>query len=324
MFLLRGASLALAWFLVVNVVASVLVALVATRAGRATAASTESPSLWLALRLVPAGVSMAFVAGVFVPSYLEFEPRQLTAEGLAITLTALGAVGLGLLVGGGVRAVAAWSRTARRAREWMRAAEPFELHDAPISAYRIDAESPVMALVGILRPKLLVTRGLLDALTAEELAATVGHELGHSRGWDNLKRLAIAAAPDLLGAMGLARALEHRWAAAAEHCADRRASATSPATRVALASALVKVARLMPPPSTSVEPICTLIGLGDIAPRVERLIDIDSPLDRAPRRGAIVGRWSAALATAALLLVTYAHLAVGVHQVTETVIRFVP
>lgn len=45
---------------------------------------------------------------------------------------------------------------------------------------------------GILRPRLLITRPVLDALTDEELRACVAHELGHSRGWDNLKRLATA------------------------------------------------------------------------------------------------------------------------------------
>ena len=104
----------------------------------------------------------------------------------------------------------------------------------------------MMALVGVLRPRLLVTRGLVAALTDEELAASIAHEVGHSRARDNLKRLLMRAAPDLLTATPAARAIERRWASAAEHRADRMAADDSPVARCALASALVKVARLTP------------------------------------------------------------------------------
>ena len=80
-----------------------------------------------------------------------------------------------------------------------------------------------MALVGVLRPRLLITRPVLEALTDEELSASVAHELSHWRAWDNLKRLAMRAAPDILFATSAARALERRWAAASEHAADRGA-----------------------------------------------------------------------------------------------------
>jgi hypothetical protein len=53
-----------------------------------------------------------------------------------------------------------------------------------------------MALVGVLRPRLIVTRGLVAALTDEELAASIGHEVGHSRARDNLTRLLMRATPD--------------------------------------------------------------------------------------------------------------------------------
>ena len=80
----------------------------------------------------------------------------------------------------------------------MRAGRPLALADTSMPAYAIDTDAPVMALVGVLRPRLLITRPVLEALTDEELRASVAHELGHWRAWDNLKRLAMRAAPDLL------------------------------------------------------------------------------------------------------------------------------
>ena len=325
-FLLHGTTLALAWFLAVNIAASALVALVSLGAARALRVHSNraaSPSLWFALRVLPAALSAAFVAAVFVPSYLKYEPRDLV-EGFDVTLTVLAAAGLGLILAGALRGRAAWSRASRRADAWMHSARPLELGGAPIPAYRIDAEAPVMALVGILSPKLLVTRGLIDILTPEELAATIAHERGHCGAWDNLKRLAMAAAPDVLGWTRAARLLERGWASAAEHHADRCASAAGATTRFALASALVKVARLMPPSTTIAEPISTLVGGGEIVSRVEHLIEIRTEGRRTPPRLAAAGRWSAALATLAVFALAYAPLVARVHLVTEAVIRLVP
>src|SRR5205823_6090137 len=106
-------------------------------------------------------------------------------------------------------------------------------------------------------------RGLLEALTPEELTAGASHEIAHHRGRDNLKRLAMRGAPDLLHWTPAARALERRWAAAAEHRADATAAIVrSPAARLALASALVKIARLMPVDPPVTDPISTLVGGG--------------------------------------------------------------
>src|SRR5262249_34689178 len=135
----------------------------------------------------------------------------------------------------------------------------------------VDVDTPIMALVGVLRPTLLITRGVVEALTREELRAAVAHELGHFRARDNLKRLAMRAAPDLLGMTPAAAAIETRWAWAAEHAADNRACDSEQA-RCALASALVKIARLTPPRTPLAQPISTLVDGGEIASRVQRLL----------------------------------------------------
>jgi Zn-dependent protease with chaperone function len=312
-FYAHGTTLALAWYLAINMIASLAVAFAAQRLA-------GSSRRLLAMRLLPAAASLVFTVGVFVPSYVLFEPRDV-AEGIDVTLTALAATAGAVILGACARSIAAWLRAARRARVWTQAASPLVLPGAPVPAFRIEAPRPLMALVGIVRPRLIVSSGLVDALTPEELEASVAHELGHHKARDNFKRLAMRGAPDVLCWLPAAAHLERRWAAAAEHTADA-AGCTTSEIRLALASALVKVARLMPAPGPAGEPISTLVGGGDIASRVERLID-----ERAagePSRSRTAARIAAvALAVASIALV-YAPLLEGVHRTTEILVQRLP
>lgn len=317
-YVLHGLTLALAWFLVVGVSAGVVVAWVA---GRSIARDvTTSPGFWFGLRLFPAAAASLFVTGLFLPSYWKYEPRELV-EGFDVTLTSLAVIALIVIAAAAGRAVLAWARASRRADAWLRTARPLALGDIGIAAFEINADAPLMALTGVLRPRLLVTRGLLDALTGDELAASVAHEIGHWRAWDNLKRLAMHAAPDLLVASSAARAIERRWASSAEHSADRLAGGDGP-TRCALASALVKVARLTPPMAPVAEPISTLVGGGEIASRVERLLDDGAPSAAARRRAA--QRWLGVAIPASVLAAGYTPLLQVVHYATEVLVHTLP
>ena len=199
----------------------------------------------------------------------------------------------------------------------MRASRPLALAGAAMPVFAVDADAPVMALVGVLRPRLLITRPVLDALTDEELAAGVAHELGHWRARDNLKRLAMRAAPDMWFATGVARWLERRWAAASEYAADRSAGG-SERERCALASALVKVARLTPPLVPIDGPISALVDGGDIrrgtAPARRPSVCTACP----PRR------WLPMAVAAPFLVLAYAPLLRLVHAATELVVNSLP
>jgi Zn-dependent protease with chaperone function len=317
-YVLHGLTLALAWFLVVNLAAGVIVAQVAGRLIARHASAT--PRFWFGLRVLPAAAASLFVAALFLPSYWKYEPRELV-EGFDVTLTSLAAIALLVIAAAAARGGVAWWRAARRADAWMRTARPLAVGHIGIAAFEIDVDAPIMALVGVLRPSLLVTRGLLAALTREELAASVAHELGHRRAWDNLKRLVMRGAPDLLTATSIARAIERRWASASEHSADRLAGEAA-STRCALASALVKVARLTGPMPAAAEPISTLIGGGEIASRVERLLDDRAPASVARRYPA---RRSIGLAIPAVAVaVAYSPLLRIVHDATELLVRTLP
>jgi Peptidase family M48 len=313
-FLLHGTTLALAWFLVVNLAVSAFVAWIATRPPL-----TMSPTVWFAVRILPACAAALFVAAVFLPSYWRYEPRD-TTEGFDLTLTVCAVTATGLLGAAAIRGLSAWRRAAFRVRVWLHAARPLCLAGSRIPAFEVETERPFMALAGVVRPRLIVTRGLLTALSDEELAACVAHELSHSRAWDNLKRLAMRASPDALFGTPIAREIERRWASAAEHAADDRAGHTGAAARCALASALVKVAKLMPDLPVSTEPISTLLGGGEIASRVQRLLD-DRTL--APSRTGR-GVWIA-LGTAAVVIgAEYGPLLHAVHHATELLVQLLP
>ena len=72
----------------------------------------------------------------------------------------------------------------------------------------------------------------------------LAHEAAHMSARDNLKLLLLLTLPDALAWLRTGRALTERWRAAAELEADERASGADPRKRLALASALIKVARL--------------------------------------------------------------------------------
>jgi beta-lactamase regulating signal transducer with metallopeptidase domain len=312
---MHGMTLALAWFLMLNAALSAAVSAAARHAGR-------SSSRLLAMRLLPATASAAFVLGVFVPSYWRFEPRDVT-EGFDLTLTILAAVAAAILIGAFARGAMAWWQTARRARAWTATAARLATGGIGIPMFRIEAAQPVLALVGILRPRLILTRGLIDALTAEELAASLAHEIGHHHARDNLQRLAMIGAPDVLRWLPGARHLERQWAAAAEHRADAAAAdANGRSARLALASALVKVARRMPAPAPLTEPISTLVGGGEIASRVRWLID-DGPRPRQGRLHRL--RWAAIVVVMAVpIALAYAPLLAAVHNATEVLVNSLP
>jgi Zn-dependent protease with chaperone function len=313
LYLLRGAALALAWFFLLNALASALVAQVARRAG---AGRPREPRFWLALRLSPAAVSIAFILLVFVPSYWRYEPMEI-GEAFALTASAAAIAGVALAALAAARGAAAWRAASRRTQAWKRAARPLAVGGTALPVFAVDIATPVMALAGIVGPRLLITRGVLDVLTDEELSAGIAHELGHWHAWDNLKRLAMRAAPDLLVFTSAAAAIEARWASAAEHAADHHACGDAQ-SRCALASALVKIARLTPRATPLAEPISTLVDGGEISSRVERLLSDTAPNAAGSRT------WPIAAIAAAFVAAGYVPLLHIVHEATEILVHTLP
>jgi Zn-dependent protease with chaperone function len=271
------------------------------------------------MRLLPAAVSMTFVLAVFVPSFLRLEPRNFD-EAFGVTTTTFAAASCLLLAAAVWRGASSLADAWRRTRAWLRPARPIDLPAAPVRAFCVPGGPPAMMLLGVVRPRLLVTAQLLEVLSEDELGAALEHEAGHRGSCDNLKRLVMRATPDALSVLPVCRRIEHEWALAAEHAADAHA-AHEPARALALASALLKVARLTPAGAAPAL-ASPLVGGESIAVRVTQLVN---PAPKgAPRSGARAGAITAAAVAIAIAVVAYAPLLEAVHDISEVVVRVLP
>ncbi len=237
--LLRCVVLTLAGFGVAYVVAALVVALHWARHRPTGLASARAAAL-LRLRLVP--IVTACTVLVFAGSGLfRFESRD-GDEVLGWTIWSLGGFGAALLAVITVRLVRLHWRTRALVRTWMADAAPFVWPGLTLPAFRLSTGFPVVAVLGILRPRLVIDQTVLDSCSRDEVAAILAHEQGHIRRLDNLRRLVFAAAPGVPWPTGLSQA----WRDATEEAADDEAAATGPDTRFHLATALLRVSRLAP------------------------------------------------------------------------------
>jgi hypothetical protein len=212
--------------------------------------------LLLALRLLPAGLASIVVAGICAPSYLWLEPDA-SAEEVGLVFLGVALVGGGLWAAGLVRA----ARAAVRSRRWLR--------DCP---RMIQSDAPVLMLAGVLRPRLVVSRGVVGALAPEQLSVALRHEWAHRISHDNLKRLVLLGMPDVLPGVHGLRALDLAWARLAEWAADDRAVGGSSQRSLALAAALVRVARMGSAPRHPAVATSLMADGQELAARVDRLL----------------------------------------------------
>jgi Zn-dependent protease with chaperone function len=243
---------------------------------------TVRARLIFALRVWPALLALSAVA-LLVLAYLIHEPRDASEHvSLKLAIPALlSLVGLLLAVW---RGLSAWWTTRRLVRNWMRAATPLDWPDAKIPAYRLPHPFPVLAVVGCWRPRLFVAEQLLTELSPDERAAALAHELGHWQACDNFKRVLVRWCRDVLMLVPNGRALDEAWHDATEEAADEFAVAAQPVTALALASALVKLARMAPVGGRAALPIhasyvMALAEAGEpqLARRVKRLLQLAEP-----------------------------------------------
>lgn len=265
MFFLRGLLISVSVFVLAYALLSTVVALGWRVVARAERWSASAARPLFAFRIAPVLISSAVVALFAVPSFLRFEPR-LSDEGigpvplfLAIIFCALGTAGVW-------RVASALRRTNSLVASWLRNGREERVIGVPVITASGDV--PAVALTGICRSRLLISRAAAANLDAQELARAVEHEMAHLRSRDNLKKLLLQAV-----AFPGMRALDRAWANAAELSADAEA-VHSETEALELASALVKISKLRALPdvpvlaSGLVDGPCSLLEL-----RVDRLMN---------------------------------------------------
>jgi hypothetical protein len=283
-YLPRLFCLGLASFFLIHLVTALAIALLAPRAIRAVQgfAPLRASRLLLTLRLLPFGLAVFAVLGICVPSYLWFEP-ELIQESVGFPCLFMALLGLalwGIAVTRGVRA-AVWSFLFTR-RCW-RSGHEVQLAGKNPPAMVIEGSTPLLALAGIVRPRLVISEGVVNALSEEELSVAFLHERAHQISRDNLKRLCIFLTPGIAPLLNGFRELERSWISFAEYAADEAAAAGDARRSLALASALIRVARLGTMSPLSPIAISFLEDASDLSARVDRLL-AQAPALESPNR----------------------------------------
>ena len=232
-----------------------------------------------ALRVGPMALAFISVTLFLVPSYLGYEPlvtSEIVSKKLA-ALAILSAIGVALALS---RALRSWFATRSLLREWLSSSVPIRLNGTSIPTFRIANSFPIIAVVGTFRPRLFIAEHVLETLSPEELTAAIAHEGGHLYAHDNLKRSLLRACADVLLVVPCGRSLDRAWAEAAECAADEHAVQQSAETALNLASALVKIAKMVPVGARATVPLAVfLVGVEEtrgVRARVRRLLEIAS------------------------------------------------
>ncbi len=315
--------LSLALFLAVNL-AGAGIAMIAIRLGHRRLArypAARRARALLILGTAPTVCAFGAVLFVLLPSFLAFEPES-TVEipGISLAILALFSL-IGI-----VWAISRWwlrsVATRRLINEWMREAEAVDFDGVNQVCYRIEHPFPVVAIIGVFKPRLFIANQVTALLTERELAAALTHERGHLSARHNLRRWMLAICRDLLPFIPGLSQLEKEWSATAETVADQYALQSGQG--LDLASALVKIARKVP------------TGVGPIAPAGSLLVDedttrlasrVESLVEGAAKKGnetqptelqsVHIPVWLAAAGVAAILFATQPDLLARVHAVVE-------
>lgn len=327
MYALLCICLTLSALLAVNAVASALAgaawrALAPRVRGRGAGARAR---LLFALRVSPTAAAAALAFALVVPAYILHEPAE-SGESVGVKLLILACASAAGVLLACCRVTQTWVATRRLARDWMRCAEAFEVDDLDIPAFRIRHSFPVIAVVGVLRPRLFVASQVFDALTPEELKAALAHERGHVEGRDNLKRALLQAGVDALLHAPPGRSLRREWQRESEVAADEFAAAAGPAVALDLASAIVKISKLIPPGARPTLPAgAHLLGEEATSRRVRNLLRLASSGEAARAgsgaRSPLAPALCACLAAAAAYLFTHPEVLRATHVAIEHVVE---
>lgn len=275
-----------------------------------------SANAWIALRIGPVLAAAVLTLACVWPAFLLYEPVHAHERPGPVVL-ALAAVSVALFAVSSIRLCRTLSALARFRRQCLLEASICDEVPLALPIHVIPAAKPVAALVGILRPMLVMSEHVVAVCSTAELRAIGAHESAHLAARDNAKRMILDACPDVLRWTSAHRRIAEAWSAAGEDEADDRAvSPEDAAGRLALAALLLKIARLGPACPVR-HATSALIEPGGFERRVRRL------LEPAPPKPAVGQAWVLVPATTLLVTATVAALPAlaDVHALVEAIVR---
>lgn len=183
-------------------------------------------------------------------------------------------------------------------------------HDLGVTV--IETSHPVCLAGGLFRPRVLMSRGLLDSLSDDERTVVLAHERAHVRRRDALVA-GIVRALAVFHLPAVARWLVSELEVAAEQACDEEA-AECVGNRVAVASTILTVERAAQDASTNqLGLVAVSFGQRGVARRVEPLLAEPAP----PRSLRAPAAW-VGVATVGVLV-----LADELHHLTESLLSFI-
>jgi hypothetical protein len=277
--------------------------------------------LLFAVRMLPFTLTLFAVLAFCIPSYLWLEPEA-AGEKVGFVCFLAAVLGAAIWTLAIVRVVHAVRGTARYLHRCERHGKPIEMPGETAPALLLKDKSPVLAVAGVVHPRLVISRRVMRGLTAEQIDAALRHERAHRASGDNLKRFFMLLAPDVLPFMRGFATLEQRWAKAIEWAADDQASAGDPRRALSLADALVKVAKMGNQPQLSYLASSLMADDHDLSERVDRLLRPQPIPDKPVKELIPLVSGAGALMAASLMIVVLwpASLSV-VHQALEQLVR---
>ena len=292
--------------LVIGLAAAWLTPAAIRRAGRMK--PRAAARFLLSLRLFPSAAALFFVAAICIPSYLRFEPAGVEED---IGLACLLAASLSLTV---------WSISFARAakallhsRRYIRTCEKTGRNQHLNGNPALIVTGHTVALAGLLKTKVIVAEEVIRALPPDQLEAALSHERAHAHSRDNLKRLLLLLAPDVLPLfrLGVYQA-DRAWSKFTEWSADDQSVNGDPARSLSLAAALIQVARMGDTHQPS--PLVTSLVAEDLTARVNRLLTTVPEVEHATR-------WTPTLVTLMVLTAAAIILQPAAHRLLERLIN---
>lgn len=233
-FAARDILVSLAFFAIVYTLLSLLTLLIWTSIRYTYQKSfLRFVNLLFGLRIFPLALSAIVTIFFTLPSFwmMERSSPDEDAETFFLALCAVVILGAGLF-----RVWKAHLKTRRTVADWIYGARIVE-HG--MSASCTSDGAPPLVLVGVCKPKVVISETARSVLSDAEMRVAIQHELKHKDSGDNLKRFLISSIPF----PGM-KTLDSAWQKAAELAADD-AAVTNRREALDLASALIKLSRFI-------------------------------------------------------------------------------
>lgn len=283
--------------------------------------ASSAARLLFVLRILPMALTLFTVLAFCIPSYLWLEPE---AAGERVGFVCFVAAILGALVWmlSISRVISALTGTTRYLHRCEQQGRRIKVPGEPSPALLLQDEAPVLAVAGVVHPRLVISRSVFRGLSAGQRDAALRHESAHRTARDNVKRFLILLSPDVLPFMGTFAVLERNWAKFTEWAADDQATVGDSRRALSLAAALVRVAKMGSKPQLSPLFSSLLADDEELSQRVDRLLR-PQPLPGKPAEVLVPflkGTVALLVGAGALVLVWPNSLSL-VHQALETLIH---